>query len=376
MKYLVNLDLDNNQLLNVVLQNLATAPASPDDGQVYYNTSDSKIYARLGGVWVDITETYAHPTFTAQNPSLNGANVLASLETNSEGHVISSTTRVLTLADLGYTGSTSANDYTHPTFTGNTLGGPLSGATVISDVTVNSEGHVTDFVTRNLTASDINAIIIDDTVTNTIKTWSSQKIQNEIDAISTTATGSLIYKGGYDAATNTPNLDSSPTGVMKGHTYTVTNSGNFYTEAVQPGDMIVAEIDNPTGLSDWTVVNKNIADIVDASETDKGIIKIATTSEVINGTNSTEAVTPSTLLAFYEDAESNTKYATDIGDGTATLFSLTHNFDTRDVLVDVYDNTTYETVVTNVVRNTLNNINIEVNKVPTSNQYRVVLKKA
>lgn len=373
MKYLVNIDLSRNQLLNAVLQNLSTPPASPEEGQIYFNTTDAKVYVRMSGVWVDITDSYQHPNFTPQNPALNGANVLASLETNSEGHVISATTRVLTLSDLGYTGDANANNYSHPTFTSNTLGGPLSEATVISDVTVNNEGHVTDFQTRDLTPSDINAIIIDDTVTNNVKTWSSQKIQNEIDS---TIAGSLIYKGGYNASSNTPNLDSTPSGVLKGHTYTVTNSGNFFTESVQPGDMVVAQVDNPTSLSDWTVINKNIPDIVDATETDKGIISIATTSEALNGSNDTDAITPAKLLAFYEDAQDSTSHTVDVGDGVAVAFELIHNFNTKDVLVEVYDNSSFFTVVTDVERPTNNAVRINVNQPPSTDQYRVVIKKA
>jgi hypothetical protein len=43
-KYYHNIDLDNNQLLNAVIENLATAPTSPVDGQIYYNTTDKVIY--------------------------------------------------------------------------------------------------------------------------------------------------------------------------------------------------------------------------------------------------------------------------------------------------------------------------------------------
>ena len=71
--------------------------------------------------------------------------------------------------------------------------------------------------------------------------------------------GALIFQGGYNAATNTPDLDVSPSASIKqGWTYAVTAAGNFFTEAVEDGDLIIAESDAPTALSDWTVVQNNI----------------------------------------------------------------------------------------------------------------------
>lgn len=58
-------------------------------------------------------------------------------------------------------------------------------------------------------------------------------------------------KGGYNAATNTPDLDTTPIAVKKGDLYVVTVSGTFFTEAVESGDSLISLIDNPTLLSDW-----------------------------------------------------------------------------------------------------------------------------
>ena len=375
MKYLVNVDLNKNQLLNAVVQNLASAPSSPVEGQIYYNTSDNNLYLRAGGVWVDITEVYSHPTFTALNPTLSGANVLATFETNSEGHVIEATTRLLTLADLGYTGDTDANKYIHPTFSNNDIGSPLSGATVISDVDVNGNGHVTGFQTRNLTAGDVGAAVINDSVTNAINTWSSNKIQSEIDAINNTISGALVYKSGYDASTNSPNLDSTPSGILQGFTYTVTVAGTFFTEDVQPGDMIIAETDDPELLSDWTVVNKNIPDIVDATDTDKGIIQIATQSEVNAGVNGSKAVTPATLVSFYESRETNSGEVADIGDNSATTFDISHSLNTKDVIVQTYENSTGNTCIVDSRRTSTSNVRITTNNVLGTDEIRVLIKK-
>ena len=51
MKVLTNLDLNKNQILNAVLQGLATAPENPREGQYYYNTADKVLYIWNGTAW-------------------------------------------------------------------------------------------------------------------------------------------------------------------------------------------------------------------------------------------------------------------------------------------------------------------------------------
>lgn len=83
-----------------------------------------------------------------------------------DGVIQSMSKRTLTLANLGYTGATDANNYVHPSHPGDDFSvdtGALTGATVVSDIDINvttdALGHVTDangsVATRTLTLADL-----------------------------------------------------------------------------------------------------------------------------------------------------------------------------------------------------------------------------
>jgi len=75
--------------------------------------------------------------------------------------------------------------------------------------------------------------------------------------VDSSISGAATFQGGYDAATNTPDLDVSPaTDIKTGWFWIVTVAGNFFSEAVQPGDMIYANQDNPGAVyANWTVIH-------------------------------------------------------------------------------------------------------------------------
>lgn len=54
MDYLVNLNLNKNELQNAVIQPLAAAPASGVLGQIYYNSADHLMYQHNGTAWVAV----------------------------------------------------------------------------------------------------------------------------------------------------------------------------------------------------------------------------------------------------------------------------------------------------------------------------------
>lgn len=70
-------------------------------------------------------------------------------------------------------------------------------------------------------------------------------------------TGVASIQGDYNASTNTPDLDTAPSGILKGYMYIVTVAGTFFSEDVDAGDSLIAKNDNPVALGDWIRIEKN-----------------------------------------------------------------------------------------------------------------------
>ena len=228
--------------------------------------------------------------------------------------------------------------------------------------------------------------------------------------------GGLIYQGGYDANTNTPDLDSgSNIAVTKGWTYTVTAAGDFFTEAVAIGDVLIAEEDmsasGGSALAKWTTVQNNI-DV--ATATVQGIANFPTAGGLSVAAGAVSVATQGGLTgATYGDADTvgqftvNSKgiitgaadvdisitsakvtdfcaavetcvgdglnYAANIGDNSAISYAVTHNLGTRDVIVQVYDNSTYDTVICDVVRTSTTVVTLATTNPIATNGARVLI---
>ena len=70
-----------------------------------------------------------------------------------------------------------------------------------------------------------------------------------------------------------------------------------------------------------------------------------------------------------------TKVVSAIGDSVLKEFIITHNFNTFDVMVQVYDNLTNAVVYPSIQGNSLNDTKIEFSIIPSINNYRVIIKQ-
>ena len=106
----------------------------------------------------------------------------------------------------------------------------------------------------------------------------------------------------------------------------------------------------------------------------------ASSGVLLTGSNFTGVVKASGGLTvdtdgFYLDTTiAVRKYAANVGDGTATSYTVTHSLNTKDVTVAVYDNSSpYAEVICDVQHTSTSAITLLFSVAPTSNQYRVVV---
>jgi len=405
--FLVNVDFNKNEALNMKLQNLASHPSldAGDAGYTYWNTTDDTAYFWTGSAWLSLEASdYVHPNHSGDVTSVgDGAQTIAlNAVTNAKSAQMATMTikgndtggtadpqdlsKSEVLALLNVEDGADVTDAANVNTAGAVMESDYDANTILaatSDDTPVTVAIAEQKVLGRVTSGNIAALDIDSDLSSvsanhdTIPSAKATKAYVD-DAILTN--GSLVYQSGYNAATNTPDLDTSPSaGIKKGWTYVVTAAGDFFTETVAIGDMMIALQDTPTALAHWTVVNKNIPDIVAASETASGIIELATNAEVITGTDTERAVTPAGLQHKIDSYSASLvlakKYAATItGDDSTVAFDVTHGLNTKDVTVNVWEVSTGLQVRPEASVPLVSKVTITFNVAPVTDKlYRVVV---
>jgi hypothetical protein len=135
-----------------------------------------------------------------------------------------------------------------------TIPGGTSTFALLTDITNMVETTDTD-------ASSWSFVVDEDNMSSdsALLVPTQQSVKAYVDAV---AASEMTYKGGYNAATNTPDLDTTPVATSIGDMYTVTVAGTFFTAVVEAGDVIIAQQDSPTLETHWTIVNTNVGSVV------------------------------------------------------------------------------------------------------------------
>lgn len=242
-KFLVDFNLNQNELQNVVIQNLATAPSNPKEGQIYFNTTDHTLYVYVNNAWADAL---------------------------SQGMIYNEGT------GIDITGATISIDDTvvaTKTFTGSTyvpLTREINGQALNSDITLDADdvGAVPTTRTVNgkalssdivLDASDVNALP-DTTTINDLTTTAQQNALNSgIDSTKVTQ----ITTNQTDISTINSKIPSQATSTNQladkdfVNSSVGTNTADYISNNGQPFTSL-AELEAYTG----TVTNNDYAFVV------------------------------------------------------------------------------------------------------------------
>ena len=265
-----------------------------------------------------------------------------------------------------------------------------------------------------------------------VKTGTASSDGVNLGQVQSLIAGVGVFKGGYNANTGLTtdlgagngSLDgASNIALDTGDFFVVTTAGGaFYSETLEVGDLIFANQDisansNPE-QSVYTVViaDENIAgagatdgatqkgvagfDSGNFGVTANGWVTLDNTgvsagsyggaSKSLSATVTAKglltslseqniSITASQVSDFCSAVSTciaaNEQYTVNIGDGNATSYAVTHNLGTRDVMVQLYDNSSYDTVYADITRNSTSQVTIAFTTAPSTNDIRVLITK-
>lgn len=403
-KILVSYDFSKLELLNVRIQNLASDPASPVEGQLYWNTASKYPAVHNGTSFINLLSranhigTQAWSTLTGTPTTLSGYGISDATPSTHVGSGGAAHANVVAGGAAGFmtgadktkldgvaTGATAnATDASlrdRATHTGTQL------ASTISNFDTQVRTNRLDQMAAPTAAVALNAQKItglaDGTAATDAATYGQlQSIANGTDwknsvrVLSNTNVAALSGLLTIDGVTlvngDRVALVGQTTASANGIYVAATGAWSRSTDAdganeITPGMAFFVEEGTTYADSQWRL-------------TTNGTITVGTTSlsfgQIGAGTSYT-AGTGITLAGsvFSIDAAVVTrKYAANIGDGSATSITVTHGLNTLDVQVQVVLVSTGETVECDVTRGSTTQVTLGFATAPTSNQYRVIVQ--
>jgi hypothetical protein len=343
-KFLVDLDLSTNELQNAVIQNLpAASEPTGEKGRLYFDSTNNILKVYNGSLW----QSLATGGSAVDTIVLNG-------DVTGSATAIGSTITVSTLI--------AANSVALGTDTTGNYVGALTASTGVSITGGSGEG-ITNVISIG------QPVATSDSPTFAALTTTGDLAVNGSD-ITTSGAGTANL---FNTNALTLNIGGAATTVGIGSASGTTTINNSLTVT---GDLLVSG--SVTTLNTSTVfVEDNIfilnSGVTGAPSLDSGIeIERGTSTNVSllwNETSDTWVVTNDGTN--YGDV--TRKYVATISSSASLSYPITHNLNTRDVIVNVFTNSSnYDTVEVDVYRNTVNQVTIGFAASPAVN-YRVVI---
>lgn len=350
-KFVVNLDLNKNELLNARVQNLASAPSSPVSGQIYFDTSSNILYFFDGTNWISTSGSLEVIQDAIGQYIIGGQSLTASYND-------ASGTTTLDLDNTAVTAGTYGSASSIPSFTVDAQGRLTSASEIsIPDPVITLSGDVSG----SATMTNLGDVTITTTIQPNSVALGSDTTGNYVATIAGTVNEIEVTGSGSETSAVTIGLpnDVEITGNLQvgGNLNVIGTVNSVNTTQINIEDNKVKLNSNATG----------------APTVDAGIVVergSAPDAEILWDETADLWKIGSTGAPYHAIAR---KYSETIGDGSTTVFQVSHFLNTRDVAVTVYDISTKEEVIVDTTHSTLDAVSVGFASAPTASQYRVVV---